>query len=572
MSRQAESIRKKKQRRYGELVKERSPWIPRYKQLSDFILPFSGQFFASDRNKVKSFNNIYDSTGTRAHSILSAGLMAGMTSPARPWFRLATPDHDLMERASVKLWLDKISNIMRDIFSRSNTYRALHTQYDELGCFATAVNLVDDNFETVMWNHPLTAGQYCIAVNALGRVDTLFREFEMTVGQIVEKFVYDGNPSSDPDWSVVSTTIKNAWDRGNYDQWRPVIHAVEPRLMYERDLTKRDQKNMPFSSCYFEQGGEGDKLLRESGYSEFPGTAARWHTRGEDIYGNGPGFVALPDIKQLQQEQFRKGQAIDFLAKPPIELPPEAKGNEVEYLPGGTTIGTGGAPQRARNLVDIRLDLQHLLTDIQDVRQRINEAFFVPLFLMVSQMKGVQPRNQYEIAERHEEKLLMLGPVLERLHDELLAPYIDLTFAKIVNAGLLRDIPPPPEMEGMDLKVEFVSVLAQAQKSIGLGSLDRLLGTVGLIAQGSQDQSVWDKIDRDQVIDKYSDMLAVDPSVIVSDEKIVVIRKSRQDALAQQQMAAQAKPALQMAGAAKALGETDGETVKDNVRNLMGYS
>ena len=33
-----------------------------------------------------------------------------------------------------------------------------------------------------------------------------------------------------------------------------------------------------------------------------------------------------------------------------------------------------------------------------------------------------------EIEERHEEKLLMLGPVLERLNDELLRPLIDRTF------------------------------------------------------------------------------------------------------------------------------------------------
>jgi hypothetical protein len=32
---------------------------------------------------------------------------------------------------------------------------------------------------------------------------------------------------------------------------------------------------------------------------------------------------------------------------------------------------------------------------------------------MISQMDGVQPRNQLEIMARKEEKLMMLGPVLE---------------------------------------------------------------------------------------------------------------------------------------------------------------
>lgn len=571
MRKQGESLRGYKLRRYGALKQERSSWTPRWQTLSEYLLPYSGRFQATDRNRGnRSFNTIYDSTGTRAHRILSAGLMAGMTSPARPWFRLATPDPDLMEHAPVKKWLSFVSQVMRDIFARSNTYRAFHTQYDELGCFATAVNLIDDDFEHVIWNNTLTAGEYCIAVNHKGQPDTLYREFEMTIAQIVEQFVYDAGTDKF-DWSKVSTTVKNMWDRHTIDHWLPVLHTIEPRKLTEYDNKKRDAKNMPWGSCYFEMAGPGDKTMREGGYKEFPGTISRWHTRGQDIYGHGPSFEALPDIKQLQHEQFRKGQAIDFMSKPPIELPPEAKGNEVEYLPGGVTIGSGTG-NRARNLVDVRVDISHLLEDIMDVRNRINDAFYAPLFLMITQMKGVQPRNQYEIAERHEEKLLMLGPVLERLHNELLSPHIDITFAKTVASGILESHPPPPEMEGMDLKVEFVSTLAQAQKAVGLGSYDRLLGTVGLIASSSQDQSVWDKIDRDQVVDKYSDMLAVDPSTIVSDEKIVVIRESRKQAAAAQQAAAMAPAVADVAGAAKDLGDTDTDKVRDVMSQFTGYS
>jgi hypothetical protein len=328
---------------------------------------------------------------------------------------------------------------------------------------------------------------------------------------------------------------------------------------------------MPVASCYIEINGNEDKVLRESGYNEFPGTIARWHTRGQDIYGNGPGMKALGSIKQLQHEQFRKAQGIDFMSKPPINLPIEAKGSEVEYVPGGVSYGLGDASQRGRNLIDMSaMRLDHLLADIVDVRQRINKCFYADLFLMISNMPGVQPRNTHEIAERHEEKLLMLGPVLERLHDELLSPKIDLTFAKVINAGLLP--PPPPEMQGMDLKVEFVSTLAQAQKAVGLGSLDRLLGTVALVAQGSGDLSIWDKVDRDQVVDKYSDMLAIDPSIIVSDDKIVFIRESRAQAAAAQQAAAMAQPMVQAATAVKTLGEADGENAADVMQNLMGYT
>jgi hypothetical protein len=477
-----------------------------------------------------------------------------------------------MESEAVKTWLNIATQQQRDIWARSNTYRALHSLYEELGCFATGANLIDDDFDNVLWNYTLTAGEYCIAVDSRGRPDTLYREFEMTVAQIVEKFVYGGNPNATPDWTGLSTTVKNMWDTHKQDEWLPILHTIEPRLAHLRDYRKRDTKNMPYASCYFELNGNEEKTLRESGYNEFPGMIARWHTRGQDIYGNGPGMEALGDVKQLQHEQFRKAQAIDFMAKPPIALPADAKGNEVEYIPGGVTLtGAMGSGARAHNLVDVTMDLQHLLMDITDVRDRIHKAFYADLFLMLAnQPTSGRQITAREIAERHEEKLLMLGPVLERLHDELLAPLVDITFAKQIAAGILP--PPPPELENMDLKVEFVSTLAQAQKAVGLGSLDRLLGTVGLIAQGKGDPSPWDKLDTDQIIDKYADMLGTDPSVIVSDDKIVFMRESRQKALAAQQMAAAAQPLAQAATAVKTMGEADAQQANDNMRNLMGYS
>jgi hypothetical protein len=232
---------------------------------------------------------------------------------------------------------------------------------------------------------------------------------------------------------------------------------------------------------------------------------------------------------------------------------------------------TGGMQGRGgHNLFDVKISLQHLLTDIQDVRQRIYRAFYADLFRMLIDDPRREPVTAREIAERHEEKLLMLGPVLERLHDEMLSPLIDTTFSKMVENRMLP--PPPRELEGMELKVEFVSMLAQAQKAVGLQSVDRLIGTVAAISTGSQDPSVWDKLNKDEIVDKYADMLAVDPSLIVSDDQVVIVRKQRAQALQQQAMAERAP---QMAQAAKSLSETntdDKNALTDITRQFQGYS
>ena len=557
--------------RHGALVTERSSWINRYMEISEYLLPYSGRFFTQDRNRGdKSFNGIIDSAGTYALDTLSAGMMAGMTSPARPWFRLATSDKDLMEFAPVKLWLNTVTELMQDIFSRSNVYRALHSSYEELGAFATEAMIIEDNFDTVVHATTLTAGEYCIATDDQGKVNTLFREYEMTIEQIISKFV--AQPNGQMDWSVVSPHVKNLWDtHRHYDAWVPVVHAIEPRSLSEREYGNPSAKNMPFRSCYIEKNASDltmrNTFLRESGYKDFPATVSRWATRGGDVYGHGPSFRALGHIKQLQQEQLRKAQGIDYKTRPPVQVPSGMNERPETMLPGGVYVVDSTAPgQGIRTAFDVDINLEHLLVDIQDVRQAIGKAFYADLFRMLSNDNRVQPATAREIAEKHEEKLLMLGPVVERLHDEKLNPLIDLTFAKMVAAKILP--PPPKEMQGQDLRVQFVSTLAQAQRMVGLGAVDRLLGTVIAVAQIKPE--VADKLDADQLIDKYGDMTGVDPSLIVADDKVAVIRQQRAQAQAAAQRAAQIEQATKSAQNLGAIKTNEPNALTAMVDQLQG--
>jgi hypothetical protein len=208
------------------------------------------------------------------------------------------------------------------------------------------------------------------------------------------------------------------------------------------------------------------------------------------------------------------------------------KNRDVEMLPGGVTF-VDGTSQPIRTAFDVNLNLQHLLFDIQDCRERVRGAFYADLFLMLANATDTR-MTATEVAERHEEKLLMLGPVLERLHNELLDPLIDSTFTHMVTAGLIP--PAPEELQGMDLSVEFVSMLAQAQRAIGTNSVDRFVGNLGAVAAFKPD--VLDKFDADQWADIYSDMLGVDPSLIIADKNVAMVRDARAKAQAAQAQAA----------------------------------
>lgn len=547
-------------RRLGALKTERSSWWTHWEELSNYLLPWSGRYFRQDRNKGRRrANAIYDNTGIRALRTMAAGMMSGATSPARPWFRLATADADLNSNHDVKVWLDDVSRRMHAVFQKSNTYRALHQLYEELGAFGTASSVILQSYDTVIHHYPLTVGEYAIATDWQGDVCTLYREFEKPVSEIVKEFGLKN----------CSTTVQSLYNNGGsgLDQWVPLIHAIEPRA--DRDLSKRDAKNMAWGSYYFELGDSG-KMLREGGFKQFPAVVPRWAVAGGDMYGNSPGMEALGDIKQLQHEQLRKANAIDFQSNPPLQVPTVMKNQDVNRLPGGVTYidpGPGGAV--IRTAFDVNLNLQYLREDIMDVRQRINASFFADLFLMISQQPPDSQMTATEVAERHEEKLLMLGPVLERLNNELLYPMVEITFTHMVEGGA---IPPAPEaMQGMALNVEFVSMLAQAQRAIATNSVDRFVGNLGVIAQMKPE--VLDKFDSDSWADAYSDMLGVDPNMIVSDKQVAIVRDARNKAQAAQQQSAameqQSKTAKNLAGAPTA-GQPN--ALQDLMNQYSGYT
>lgn len=552
---QPETKRQLYDRRLGELTLERSSFIKHWQDLSDFILPRQARFTVTDRNRGDRKNSkIIDNTATLAVRTLSSGMMSGITSPARPWFQLRTPDPKLNEMMPVKTWLDLVRSRMQEVFLRSNLYTTLPITYSDLGVFGTHAFAVLEDDEDVIRCYPFPVGSYAIGTSHRGNVDTVYREFQMTVRQVVQQFGLE----------ACSNSTKNLWERGNREVWVDVVHVVEPNDNY--DERKAASKYKRFKSCYYEKGAEGDKMLREAGFDEFPVMAPRWSLTGEDIYGHSPAMDALGDIRALQLEQKRKAQAIDKLVNPPMIAPSSLRNQRASLLAGDVTyvdVAQGG--QGFTPAYQINPRINELMMDIQENQGRIRRAFFEDLFLMIAndQRSNITAR---EIQERHEEKLLMLGPVLERLNDELLDPLIDRTFGIMLRMGLIP--PPPKELEGIDLSVEYISVMAQAMKLTGITGIERLMSFAGNLAQANP--AVLDKIDFDQTLDEYAAMVGVPPSIVKDDKDVEVIRAER----AQQQQAMQAQEmATQAAQNAKTMSDvqiTDDNAVGAMINQLRG--
>jgi Bacteriophage head to tail connecting protein len=555
----------------AQLEIERSSFLQHWRDLADYILPRRPRFDTTDVNRGdKRSQKIIDSTGTYAANTLRSGMMSGITSPARPWFKLTTPDPELSEYGPVKAWLDTVQTRMNTSMLRSNLYNTLPTVYGDLGVFGTGCMFIDEDFGgDVFSTMSIPIGSYSIATNGRGRVNVYFREFRMTVRQLVMTFGEMKN--GEYDWSNFSMHVKNQWDNSNYETWVDICHVIQPNKDY--DPRKLGSKYKKYISCYYERGSnsaktasyspgpDDDKFLRKSGYDYFPVLAPRWEVTGEDVYATMcPGMIALGDIKALQTGEKRIAQAIEKKINPPLKGPASLRTQKVSLLPGDVTYtdertgGIGLSPVH-----EVNFSIQEAEAKQQQMRNRIQRAFYEDLFLMLASSDRRQITAR-EIDERHEEKLLALGPVLEQLNQDLLDPLIDIVFDFHIRQNLIP--PPPEELQGSNLKVEYVSIMAQAQKLIGISGIERFAGFVGQVAAVSP--SVLDKIDTDQLIDVYGEIVSVSPTVIRTDEDVMAIREQKQQA-AQAQAKMEAMQAS--AGAAKDLSQTDLEG--DNALNRM---
>jgi len=383
----------------SQLELERSSFMPHWRQLSDYILPRRARFNVTDVNKGDRRNSkINDTTGTMSARTLRSGLMGGVTSPARPWFKLTLGDPDLAEFGAVREYLHRCQTIMSNTFLRSNLYNTLPVVYGDLGTFGTAPMSATELFsKDVIHTMSFPVGSYMVAKDFLGRVNTFVRDFQMTVFQLIETFGQDPENPGKVDWSRFSKQVKNMYDRGDYNKWIEVTHVVMPNSEY--DPSKLDAKFKKFVGYYYERGQRGggaqsnytesfdqDRFLEEKGFDIFPILCPRWEVTGEDVYGTDcPGMTALSDIKSLQLGEQRSYQAIDKMVNPPMMAPTSMQNQTVSFLPGDVTyVMDRELNNGIRPIYQLNFDINALEMKQNQTRQRIQRAYFEDLFLMLA--------------------------------------------------------------------------------------------------------------------------------------------------------------------------------------------
>lgn len=547
-------------------------WTQNWADLAQYIMPRRSIWLTQSAGGLPTPNNmtrgqeinsaIVDPTATYAVRVCSAGLVSGLASPSRPWFKVIPAVRKVEIDTEAREWLDETEDRIYTVLAGSNFYNSFAQECEDLVVYGTAPNIMYEDEKDLLRCYNPVIGEYYLSSGATLRVDGLFRTFVMTISQIVDFFGVE-NCSAD---------VQKLWQAkgSSLDVERIIGHAIEPNFgIGSTDAGKLPDK-FTWREVYWLYGQGSEQPLSMRGFIEQPFTAARWSTQSNDSYGRSVGMDVLPDVIQLQVETRRKAEAIEKQVRPPLIADAELKNQPASVLPGHVTFVQGLAARTGmRPIYEVNPDINAMMQDLQAIQQRIQRGFFNDLFLMLEQAPNAK-MTAYEVAAKMSEKLQVLGPVIENLLSESLKPKLKRIFGIMKRKGLISE--PPGSLQGIPLDIEFVSMLAQAQKASATSGMERIIALVGNMVAVYPEAK--DSLNPDTFIQEMNNLLGNPQKILNGPEVIDNIREKQQKALEQQNQMAQLQQGVQTAGiaadAANVLSKTEIGAGQTAVSAMLG--
>lgn len=518
---------------------EERGWDRLGKSIKDYLLPDRGRFlreeseYESNRTRKDDRQYVLDDAGEQALAFLVSGFMSMLVPENSEWLKLRINNPMFADNKRVKIWLDDVTDLLMRVFSNGDVYGTLYNTFTEFVGFGTGCQIVDEDEIMTISPRSFTYGEYLLKTGRDGMPDTFMHRSHWSAYELRDKFGEDVLPQ------YIKQQLASEEQKGAQEKRYLVWHLIEPNDGRTPGLS--NPMGMAFNSVYFlDEKGSGqtmhEGILALGGYEEFPVQAPRWLYVSNDVYGKeSPGQKQINNIKMLQSITEDLIVVSKRLGDPPLWS--DGDQNQINSLPGQITYGhgpTGGKPAVQRLFDDNPGSLEALAFIADRTIQQIDKGFFRPLFLIVSDTPDTKRMTATEVMSRNEEKFAMLSPILNRVFNELLKPLIDRTFNILMRQGFFDEdgeFPFPPELAGENIDIEFVSILAQAQKAVGLNNIDRFMERMMIAAQ--LDPKVLDVMDIDAIMREYGKNV---PARIMREvEEIIAIREQR--ALEQQAMA-----------------------------------
>lgn len=547
-------------------------WTQNWSDLAEFILPRRSIWLTQSTGGNPNPNNmtrgrqintaIADPTATLAARVCSAGLMSGLASPSRPWFKIIPAVKRLEIDADARIWLDDQEDKVYTVLAGSNFYNSFAQECEDITVFGTGPSIIYEDERDIIRMYNPAVGEYYLSSGSTARVDGLYRLFVMTVAQIVDFFGVENCP---PD-------IQELWNqKGNaLEIERQIAHSIEPNFGIGVDNLGKIPGNFTWREVYWAYGSGSPRPLSMRGFVDQAFTAARWSIQSNDAYGRSPGMDVLPDVMQLQVMTRRMAEAIEKQIRPPLIGEMSLKNKPTSTLPGHLTFVTEIGPGKGiRPIYEVNPDVSAMSLNIQAIEKRIQIGLFNDLFLMLEQ-KVDEQMTAYEVAQKIQEKLQVLGPVIESLIAESLKPKLKRIFGILKRRGMID--PPPDSLKGIPLDIEFVSMLALAQKGAATGGIERLMALVGNVSAVYPQAK--DVIDIDSTVREYNDLLGNPQKILFGPDEVEKNRAEQAAEMQKQQQMAAISQAAEAAGkaapAAKVLSDVNVGGGQDALSQMLG--
>lgn len=504
---------------FRKLQSARQNWDSHFNSLAFYFLPRKENFTISKIPGSEINLELYDSTGRESLLILAAGLHGYLTNPTSKWFALRIQDEELMKSQNVREWLKECEERIFDALNSSNFNNQIHETYLDLACFGTACLYVEEDPEDLIRFYSIPLSEIYIAENERKKVDMIFRFVELTAREAYQKW---GGNAGEKTLALLET---NPFEKVQF------LHIVFPREEY--NPAKRDSLNKPFASVWIEY--ESQHKIAEGGYEEFPFFVPRFAKISGEIYGYSPAMEVLPDMRMLNKIHETLIRQAEKLVNPPLDVPEGGYYTPLDISPGAINYRRQGLGKE--EIIRQLLPGSNLPIGAEMIRlqqEKIRRAFFVDLFLLLAQRPQM---TATEVLQRVEEKMLLLGPALGRLMNELLDPLIARTFNILARLGKLSS--PPEEIAGKDYVIEYISPLARAQKLSESKSLQNYFLLIGEMAKIAP--SILENIDVDEIAREYADIQGISPKILRDDEEVEQIRQQKAQILQAQQILEMAK-------------------------------
>lgn len=493
--------------------------------------------------------DVVDSTPAQAIEIAGAGMMDVLSSPNQRWLKYKVGIKGYQPTAQEQRWLDDFQQCTYDVMAGSNYYDSVHQMYVDEITFGSAPVLIYEQRERVVNCVNPCAGEYYLFAAPDQTTGAFCREFTQTCVQSMEQF----GPKA-----LQGTEIATAWDAKQLDTESVIAHMIEPNFpAAEYGQTKNlgvVPGGFPYREYYWLRGKSSPQPLSVRGFHEKPFVSPFWSIRSNDPYGRSQGMKALPDVRQLHQMTRRFAEAVDKMVRPPMLADVMLKNEPSSILPGRVTyVPNLGKDTGMRPTYTVNPQVDHMAALIKSIQERVERWYYNDAFAVISQMEGVQPRNELELNLRQSEALMRLGPAVDR-NIRALGESVQRIGSIMGRRGLIP--PRPASLRGKPIVAHFVSKLAKIQMAVASAGMERTLsmgGRMEAVMPGTLDN-----FNKDRFIRDYGEKLDFPSADWNTDDEMKAQAAQRAKAMqaAQQQHEVQ-NVAPAAAGAAKDLSDTD---------------